>query len=286
MSNERTPINASVVGVSVHAVSSLENALNQENNSSDDDQPSSPLPKPLYERIWTTCQSIYGTHSFLVKALILILIAFAYPPLGATYLAPQITATWIAVIFIFILAGMGIKTEEFAKAFQRLRFNLFVQIFNFGVVSSIVFGFSKFMVSVDALTQSLADGMIICASLPITINMVLVLTKSAGGDEAAAIFNAAFGNLVGIFLSPALILGYLGVSGQVNLGDVFFKLGLRVVLPIFIGQVLQHFVPPAKEFVKQYKKHFKAAQEWCLLFIIYTVFCKTFLEGMEADGKL
>jgi sodium/bile acid cotransporter 7 len=112
----------------------------------------------------------------------------SYPPLGATYLAPQITATWIAVIFIFILAGMGIKTEEFKKAFQRLRFNLFVQIFNFGVVSSIVFGFSKFMVSVNALSQSLADGMIICASLPIPINVVLVFTKSAGGDEAAAIF--------------------------------------------------------------------------------------------------
>eukprot|EP00985_Skeletonema_marinoi_P002857 scaffold1172_cov143-Skeletonema_marinoi.AAC.2 len=281
MSNERTPINinASVVGVSVHALHSLENNLNPVQENPSDNNASS----PLYKRIWSKCQSIYGTHSFLIKALILILIAFAYPPLGATYLAPQITATWIAVIFIFILAGMGIKTEEFAKAFQRLPFNLFVQLFNFGVVSSIVFGFSRLMVSVNALTQSLADGMTICASLPITINMVLVLTKSAGGDEASAIFNAAFGNLVGIFLSPALILGYLGVTGEVNMGQVFFKLGLRVVLPIFIGQILQHVVPPAKEFVKQYKKYFKTAQECCLLFIIYTVFCKTFLQGMEAS---
>ena len=291
MTNERTPMNASVVGVSVHALHSLENNLNpvQENASSDNTTTTTTTTTPLHKRIWSKCKSIYGTHSFLIKALILILLAFAYPPLGATYLAPQITATWIAVIFIFILAGMGIKTEEFAKAFQRLPFNLFVQLFNFGVVSSIVFGFSRFMVSVNALTQSLADGMTICASLPITINMVLVLTKSAGGDEAAAIFNAAFGNLVGIFLSPALILGYLGVSasGQaIDLGNVFFKLGMRVVLPIVIGQILQHFVPPAKDFVKKYKKYFKTAQECCLLFIIYTVFCKTFLQGMEADGKL
>lgn len=290
MSNNSTPINASVVGVSVHAVHSLENALNhppvQENVDTSASASDNNATPSISKRIYSKCQSIYTTHSFLIKALILILLAFAYPPLGAQYLAPQITATWIAVIFIFILAGMGIKTEEFAKAFQRLPFNLFVQLFNFGVVSSIVFGFSRFMVQVNALTQSLADGMTICASLPITINMVLVLTKSAGGDEAAAIFNAAFGNLVGIFLSPALILGYLGVSGQVDMGNVFFKLGMRVVLPIFVGQILQHFVPPAKEFVKKYKKHFKKAQECCLLFIIYTVFCKTFLQGMEADGKL
>ena len=113
--------------------------------------------------------------------------------------------------------------------------------------------------------------------------MVQVLTKSAGGDEAAAVFNAACGNLVGVFLSPALILMYLGVTGEVDLGGVFFKLGLRVVLPIFIGQLLQKFVTPAKEFVKRYKKHFKKAQEWALVFIVYTVFCKTFTQGSDAS---
>ena len=186
-------------------------------------------------------------------------------------------------MFIFVLAGMGIKTEEFAKAFQRFKFNAFLQLFNFGAVSGIVFGFSRFMVAVNALPRSLADGMTICASLPITVNMVLVLTKSAGGDEAAAIFNAAFGNLMGVFISPALILMYLGVSGEVDLGKVFFKLGLRVVLPLFVGQVLQKFVPPAKEFVKRYKKYFKKAQECCLVFIVYTVFCKTFKNGSDAN---
>ncbi|KAL7520929.1 hypothetical protein ACHAWX_005621 [Stephanocyclus meneghinianus] len=124
--------------------------------------------------------------------------------------------------------------------------------------------------------------MIICASLPVAVNMVQVLTKSAGGNEAAAIFNAAFGNLLGVFLSPALILLYLGATADIDFADVFFKLGLRVVLPIVIGQLLQNFVPPAKEFVKRYKKYFKYLQERCLVFIVYTVFCKTFSEGSDA----
>ena len=88
---------------------------------------------------------------------------------------------------------------------------------------------------------------------------------------------------MGVFISPALILMYLGVSGEVDLGKVFFKLGLRVVLPLFVGQVLQNFVPPAKEFVKRYKKYFKKAQEYCLVFIVYTVFCKTFKNGSDAN---
>jgi len=229
--------------------------------------------------------TFYGNNSFLILVLIVILLAYAYPPLGATYLAPQITATWIAVMIIFLLSGISLKSEEFAKALQRLNFNIFVQVFNFGIVSSITYGFSRAMISAGALSQSLADGMVIGTCVPITVNMVLVLTKSSSGDEAAAVFNAAFGNLMGVFLSPALVLGYLGVKGAVDLGTVFYKLGLRVLLPLVIGQILHKYSTVVVDFVKKNKKYFKKVQEYCLIFIIYTVFCKTFTEERETEAK-
>jgi sodium/bile acid cotransporter 7 len=57
--------------------------------------------------------------------------------------------------------------------------------------------------------------------------VVIVLTASAGGIVAAAVFNTSFGNVLGIFLSPALILGYLGSSSGIALVDIFYKLSLR-----------------------------------------------------------
>jgi len=240
---------------------------------------------PQHRRVWNRLCKFYKDNSFLILILCAILLARAYPPLGADYLQPKITATWIAVMFIFVLAGLGLKTSEFSKAFQRLRFNIFVQVFNFGVVSAIVFGLSRFLIHVNALSKGLGDGMVICASLPLTINMVLVLTKSSGGDEASAVFNAAFGNLVGVFLSPALILAYLGVEGSVNLAKVFTKLALRVVLPIAIGQILQKFVPPVVEFVKVHKPKFKKLQEYALIFIVYTVFCRQFQNDDDGVGN-
>jgi len=116
-----------------------------------------------------------------------------------------------------------------------------------------------------------------------TINMVLVLTKSSNGDEAAAIFNAAFGNLVGVFLSPVLILGYLGVTGDIDLLQVFYKLALRVVLPVVIGQILQKTSKRVVEFNKRHKAKFKSAQQYCLVFIVYTVFCRTFEDGSDSS---
>jgi sodium/bile acid cotransporter 7 len=47
------------------------------------------------------CVDFYFTNEFLFLVVVVILLAKAYPPLGAEYLRPEITATWIAVIFIF-----------------------------------------------------------------------------------------------------------------------------------------------------------------------------------------
>ena len=83
-----------------------------------------------------------------------------------------------------VLAGLALRTDEFFTAFQKVYFNAFVQVFNYGVVSSIVFGFSRLMVEVGAISKVLGDGMAISGCLPITVNMCIVLTKAAGGGKS------------------------------------------------------------------------------------------------------
>ena len=176
------------------------------------------------------------------------------------------------------------KSEELRKACVSLPFNTFVQVYNFIVVSLLVFGFVQ---SVNLMgipiQKDLSDAMMICACMPITVTMVIVMTKSADGDGAAAIFNAALGSLLGVFVSPALIIHYTGLHGSVDLVAVFVKLSLKVILPIAIGQVL-HFSSTVTEFVHKQKKHFRRLQEYTLVFIVYTVFCKTFLNISKTDS--
>jgi sodium/bile acid cotransporter 7 len=149
--------------------------------------------KSRCQRCMRSIFAFYVNNQFPLHVILAIALARAYPPLGAEYLQPDITATWIAVAIIFFLSGMGLKTEEFSKAFQRFYFNSFVQFFNFGIVSIVVFAVSRLLTLANMLHQKLADGMVICACLPMAINVVIVLTASAGGDEAVAVFNATFG---------------------------------------------------------------------------------------------
>jgi len=118
-----------------------------------------------------------------------------------------------------------------------------------------------------------------------SINVVIVLTAAAGGDEAVAIFNTTVGNFAGIFLSPLLMLLYLGKSGGVSLGQVFFKLTVRVLVPLVIGMAVRKFAterwPIVGNALVTHKKRFKRMQEYCLVFIVYTTFCTTFQTGMD-----
>lgn len=161
-------------------------------------------------------------------------------------------------------------------------FNVFVQVFNFFVVSSIVYAVTRGLIASEVLSEGMANGMVVCACLPMTISSVAVLTKISGGDEAAAIFNSACSNLIAVFLSPMLILGFVGVTGDVNVTQVFFNIALRVVLPVLVGQILQKQSRWAVMFVQKYKKFFRQAQLYSVVWIVYTVFCSTFMTEREA----
>lgn len=42
--------------------------------------------------------------------------------------------------------------------------------------------------------------------MPPPVSSAVILTKAVGGNEAAAIFNSAFGSFLGIVITPMLLL--------------------------------------------------------------------------------
>jgi sodium/bile acid cotransporter 7 len=179
-------------------------------------------------------------------------------------------ATWLAVVIIFLISGLGLHTSDFGNVILNKKFfNVFVQVYNFGIVSAIVYWVSKTLERTRILPPELATGMIICSCLPMAVNATIVLTGAANGSEAAAIFHSTLGNIVGIFLSPLLIRMYLpGASGDTKLTDVFLDLFYRVLTPLMVGQFLKHFSASMRAFYAKYKRYFKKTQESCLIFIV------------------
>ena len=254
-------------------------------------------PPSLSQRIRNRLVAFLKKNSFVLLILLAILLAYAYPPLGAVYLAPEITAGWICVILIFLLTGLTLPMADLQYAVHQYKFNAFVQLFNFFVPSSIAYGITRLLIAVGALSQVLGDGITICFSLPMTVIMAVVLTKAANGCEASAVLNSVLGNAVGVFLSPLLIHGYLGmgmsdmgsVMEGIDLGNVFLRLTLRVILPTIAGQLLIRYGGSKLcTFVEGHRKILKDLQLYLLVFIIYTTFCTRFnsKDSMEVGASM
>jgi solute carrier family 10 (sodium/bile acid cotransporter), member 7 len=224
----------------------------------------------------------YTKQEFLILVVLAIPLARLYPQLGAYYLHPKYTATWLAVSFIFFLSGLSLRWADLQVASLNMRYNLSVLMFNFLVVSSIVFGISRLLSDgLGWISSDLADGLTLCGCLPVTVNMAIVLSEAAGADRAAAVFVTVASNLSGVFLSPLLIVLYLGTTNNAPVWVIFWKLALRVIVPMCIGQVVRATFASVRAWVAGHKRAFKRAQQYLLIYIIYTIFCRVLKGGAD-----
>ncbi|KAJ8598712.1 hypothetical protein CTAYLR_010775 [Chrysophaeum taylorii] len=225
----------------------------------------------------------YDANSFLVNVVVVIGLAYAAPGVGLA-LAPSISASRVAVGIIFLMTGLSLRTGELAKAFANVKFNAFVQIFNLGLMPVVTRGIGQGLRAARALDRDLAIGVFICGALPMTVNMVIVLTKSANGDEAAAVFNSALGNCLGIVVTPFWVLVMLGRTASFSFAEFASRIAQRVLGPLLVGQLLQFYAPSVKAAAKRYRKYLKKLQETCLVFIVYCAFCAVARERRRSDG--
>lgn len=121
---------------------------------------------------------------------------------------------WTAPVGIFLISGLTMPTHQLGAATQLWRAHLAIQSFNLLLMPGVTAAVCAPLCAAGALSASAADGMVITAALPTTVNMCIALTRIANGDEPLAVFNAVLGNLLGTVVSPVLIFALLGKVGK------------------------------------------------------------------------
>ncbi|XP_067897423.1 sodium/bile acid cotransporter 7 isoform X3 [Heterodontus francisci] len=152
---------------------------------------------------------------FLVAIVLVITFAKLKPSVGVHGgpLRPEITITYVAVSTIFLNSGLSLKTEELTSALMHVKLHMFVQIFTLGFFPTAVWFFLK-LLALTSINPWLLKGLQTVGCMPPPVSSAVILTKAVGGNEAAAIFNSAFGSFLGIVVTPLLLLLFVTEEGD------------------------------------------------------------------------
>ncbi|XP_068961575.1 sodium/bile acid cotransporter 7 isoform X2 [Petaurus breviceps papuanus] len=208
---------------------------------------------------------------FMLGIVLVIVLAKMDPSVGAKGgpLKPEMTITYIAVSAIFFNSGLSLKTEELTSALMHIKLHLFVQIFTLAFFPTTIWFFLQ-LLSVTPINEWLLKGLQTVGCMPPPVSSAVILTKAVGGNEAAAIFNSAFGSFL------------LGSSSSVPFTSIFSQLSVTVVVPLIIGQIVRRYI---KDWLERKKPPFGTISSCVLLTIIYTTFCDTFSNtNIDLDG--
>ncbi|XP_040822787.1 sodium/bile acid cotransporter 7 isoform X1 [Ochotona curzoniae] len=211
---------------------------------------------------------------FMIGIVLVIAAAKLEPSMGVNGgpLKPEITVSYIAVATIFFNSGLSLKTEELTSALVHIKLHLFIQIFTLAFFPATIWLFLQ-LLSITPINEWLLKGLQTVGCMPPPVSSAVILTKAVGGNEAAAIFNSAFGSFLGIVVTPLLLLLFLGSSSSVPFTSIFSQLFMTVVAPLIIGQIVRRYI---KDWLERKKPPFGAISSSVLLMIIYTTFCDTF----------
>ncbi|XP_077290647.1 sodium/bile acid cotransporter 7-B-like [Arctopsyche grandis] len=219
-------------------------------------------------------------HWFLLGIFFSILLAVLNPYIGAKGgpLKPEYTVKYGAVSIIFLLSGLTLNTESLHKVFKQYRLHSFIQLFTFVLIPVLVQGIAMCL-WYAGVNVWILRGLITVGCMPPPVSSAVILTRAAGGNEAAALFNSVIGSLLGVILTPIILLFSLGSTTVVPLTQSVLQLSATVLLPLGIGRMFArlHDLSNPSPVRTTYTKPIIFGQI-ALLVVIYTTFCDAFYE--------
>ena len=121
-------------------------------------------------------------------------------------------------------------------------------------------------------------GILYLCALPATVQSAIAFTSLARGNVPAAICSAAASSLIGIFLTPLLVLLLMGVEGESGSTlDSIGKIVLQLLVPFIAGQVARRWIGA---WVTRNKTWLKTVDQSSILLVVYTAFSGAVVDGL------
>jgi len=147
-------------------------------------------------------------------------------------------ATKIAIGILFLLYGARLKPREALDGLKHWKLHSSVLAVTFIVFPLI--GLALRILVPSVLTDDLYTGVLYLCLLPSTVQSSIAFTSIAKGNVAGAVVSASMSNLIGVFLTPLLVMLLLDTTGQATVSaSSILAIVLQLLVPFLAGQLLR-----------------------------------------------
>jgi sodium/bile acid cotransporter 7 len=177
-----------------------------------------------------------------------------------------------AIGLLFFLYGARLSTTETVAGLTSWQLHVITLSTTFLVFPLV--GLATRLLEGNLLRPSLASGVLLLCLVPSTVQSCIVYTRIAGGNVAGAVVSASLSNLLGVFLTPALVALLMTADAQIDASSMI-RIVLQLFLPFVLGQLMR---PLIGSFVSRHDERLKAFDRGSIVLVVLVAFS----EGAEA----
>ena len=220
-----------------------------------------------------------GLNGFLLGIFVVIGMASLFPDLGSSEsILPWKPIIQVGIALLFFFYGLKLDPAQFRSGLSNWRLHVLVQLTTFLGFPLLVMGLVTFIPGLD---PNFALGISYLGALPSTVSASVVMVSIAGGNVAAAIFNASISSLFGVVFTPLWMrLSGGEVAGELDFWSSIVDLCFKVVLPVLLGLFLHRLLFPK---IKPYLNRLKYLDQTVILTIVFTTFAESFSQKIFAS---
>lgn len=214
---------------------------------------------------------------FILAILAAVLVAALLPASGQ---AAEV-ASWVvsgAVALLFFLYGARLSPRESLQGLLHWRLHLVILGFTF--VAFPLLGIALKPLATTILDEQLYLGVLYLTLVPSTVQSSIAFTSIARGNIAGAVVSASVSNLLGVFLTPLLVMALMTTTGGLHIDSrAILDICLQLLVPFALGQLARRWIG---QWVLDNGAWLKFVDRGVVVAVVYTAFSAGMVEGIWA----
>ncbi|MGW0042144.1 bile acid:sodium symporter family protein [Rhodococcus sp. NPDC003348] len=217
--------------------------------------------------------SRFHVDGFILSIIAVAVLASIFPASGAGATTLE-RATKIAIAFLFLLYGARLHPREALEGLKHWRLHSVVFAATFVLFPLI--GLALRILVPSVLTEELYTGVLYLCLVPSTVQSSIAFTSIARGNVAGAIVSASMSNLLGVFVTPLLVILLMNTTGEAHVdASSIVDIVVQLLIPFLLGQLIR---PRVAGFLQKYAEPTKLVDRGSILLVVYAAFSAGMVE--------